>query len=173
MLDCGLQARTLLSCVLGREQPPSAHAQPLDEAAYEHVRCKRVKLGCRAAVKLDEALDAFPRLRRHLRRLGGRSESQDEVELAPAGNLDHARELDLAQLDRRPCKRPDDGCRVLRVHEQSQPGEDVAHLGPLEEASLLVCDRQALRRRRRDSRAGHIPRIRAEGPRLATLFEWT
>ena len=35
-------------------------------------------------MQLDEALDAFARLGRHLRRLGGGGETDDEVELAPA-----------------------------------------------------------------------------------------
>ena len=44
---------------------------------------RRVELGGGAAVQLDEALDAFARLGRHLRRLGGGGEAEDEVELAP------------------------------------------------------------------------------------------
>ena len=94
-----LEARALLGGVLGREQRAPAHAQPLDQPRDEDVGGDSVELGGGAAVQLDEALDAFARLGRHLRGLGDGGEPGDEVELAPAGDLDDAGELDLAQLD--------------------------------------------------------------------------
>ena len=128
-----------------------------------------VELGGGAAVQLDEALDPFARLGRHLRGLGGGGEAEHEVELAPARDLDHARELDLAQLDRGPGERAHDGGGVLRIDQQPQPGEHVAHLGALEKRPRLLATRRAAarrtlcrgatrwagRRRRGDSGAGH------------------
>ena len=42
------------------------------------------------------------------------------------------RDVDRAQLDRRPRQRAHHGARVARVGEQPQPGQHVAHLGALE-----------------------------------------
>jgi len=144
------EAGALLGCVVGGEQRPPAHAESLDEARDEHIGRHAVELGGGAAVQRDEALDAFARLGGHLRGLGGGGEADDEVDLAclssgtegapggaPAGDLDDARELDLAQLDGRPRQRAHDGSGVLWVDEQSQPGEHVAHLGALQKADRL------------------------------------
>ena len=170
-----LEAGALLGGVLGREQRAPAHAQALDQPPDEHVGRDAVELGGGAAVQLDEALDAFARLGRHLGRLGGGGEAADEVELAcaqvgaPPRDLDHARELDLAQLDRRPGQRAHDGGGVLRVDEQAHPGEHVADLGALQKRAL-----RAVRRRGRDSGAGHNSQEYAGAlSRLATLTGWT
>ena len=133
-----LEALAPLGRVLGREQRAPAHAEALDQAGEEDVGRDGVELRRRAAVQLDEALDPFARLRRHLRRLGRGGQPEDEVELAPARDLDDAREVDLAQLDRRARERAHDSGGVLRVDEQAHPGEHVAHLGPLEEAAVLL-----------------------------------
>ena len=69
-------------------------------------------------------------------RLGGRGQRGDHVELASAGDLGAARDVDRAQLDRRPRERADDGRRVGGVGQQPQPGEHVPDLGALEERGL-------------------------------------
>ena len=64
----------------------------------------------------------------------------------------HAREVDRAQLDRRPRERAHDRAGVAGVDEQAQPGEHVADLGALEErrgADQPVRARRAPRARRR------------------------
>ena len=88
------------------------------------------------AVQLQEHADPLARLRRHLRRLGRGGERGDHVELAPPGDLRAARDVDRAQLDRRPRERPHDGAGVGGIGEQPQPGEHVADLGALEERRL-------------------------------------
>ena len=60
-------------------------------------------------------------------------ERRDHVELAAAGDLRHAREVDRAQLDRRAGERAHDGAGVAGVDQQPQPRQQVAHLGALEE----------------------------------------
>ena len=118
-LDCKpvekLEAGALLSGVIGGKQCARAHTEPLDELRDEGIGGKRVELGGSGAMELQEALDAFARLGGHLRRLGGGGEAEDELDLAclssgtegapwgtPAGDLDDAGELYLAQLDGRP-----------------------------------------------------------------------
>src|SRR5262245_38664252 len=95
------QALLLLRVLLGRQQRASAAAEPADQTVEEHIGADAVELRGHVAVQLDEARDALARLRWHLRRLGGGLQADDEVELAPPRDLDHAREVDLAQLDRR------------------------------------------------------------------------
>ena len=58
----------------------------------------------------------------------------DHVALAPPRDRGAAGEVDRAQLDRRPHQRAHHRTRVLWVGEQAKPGEQVAHLGALEEA---------------------------------------
>ena len=95
---------------------------------------------------------------------------------APPGDLDHARELDLTQLDRRARERAHNRGGVLRVDEQAHPGEHVAHLGALEERAPLaasgLCARGRIRRARRaggrrsrDPGPRHTGRIRAHARR--------
>ena len=184
-----LEARLLLGGVRGREQRAPAHAQTLDQASDEHVRLRRVEFGGGAAVQLGEPLDALACLRRHLGRLGGRGEARDQVQLAPARDLDHAREVDLAQLDRWTGECAYDRGGVLRIDEQAHPGEHVADLGPLEERTRGRLFTGAVAERRgRGPCGGHSLRIRASlragalgGPgspparsmRRATLSGWT
>ena len=66
------------------------------------------------AVELEEGEDALARLGRQLRRLGRGDERADHVELAPPRDLDAAREVDRAQLDRRPRERAHHGAGVGR-----------------------------------------------------------
>ena len=66
-----LEALPLLGRLLGGEQRAAAHAEALDQRCEEDVGLDRVELRRRATVQLDEALDPFARLRRHLRRLAG------------------------------------------------------------------------------------------------------
>ena len=121
-----------------------------------------VELGAALAVQLDEALDAFARLGRDLRRLGGGGRARRPDRACAARHLDHAREVDLAQLDRRAGERAHDRGGVLRIDEQAHPGEHVAHLGALEERRRRAAPPWRARPRRgRDSRRpGHSPRIR-------------
>ena len=109
------------------------------------------------AVELQEAEDPLARLGRQLRRLGRGDERGDHVELAPPRDLHAAREVDRAQLDRRPRERAHDGAGVARVDEQPQPGEHVADLGALEE------------RRRADEPVGHRALLERDGDRLALV----
>ena len=112
-----------------------------------------------------EARDSFARLRRDLRGLAGRRQPGDEIELAPARDLDHAREVGLAQLDRRARERAHDGRRILRIDEQAHPREHVAHLRAAQErhvARRAAADRLG-GRLGRGARGGHHPRIRACG----------
>jgi hypothetical protein len=84
-------------------------------------------------VKLDETEDAVTCLGWDLGSLGGGGEPGHEVQLASSCNLDHPREIDLAQLDRRAGQRADHGGGVLRVEQQPQPCKNVAHLRAREE----------------------------------------
>ncbi len=98
-----LHAGPLLGRLLGCQQrrgDTAGRAQALDQPRQEEVRPDRVELGRGAAVQLDEALDPLPRLGWNLGRLGRRGQPDDEVQLAPAGDLDHASQVDLAQADR-------------------------------------------------------------------------
>lgn len=90
-------------------------------------------------MELEEPLDAFACLGGHLGCLGGSGEAEDEVELAPAGDLDDTGELHLTQLDGRPSEGAHDGDGVLGVDEQAHPGEHVAYLGSLEKRAGLLC----------------------------------
>ena len=86
---------------------------------------------------------------RDLRRLDRRRQRRDHVELAPAGDLRAARDVDRAQLDRRPGQRAHDRAGVGGVGQQPQPRQHVADLGPLEERRLAdqpVRDRALLQR---------------------------
>ena len=111
---------------LGGEELLAAQAEALDEAVDEQVRPRRVERGRGRAVELEEAEDALARLGRQLRRLGGGDERADHVELAPPRDLDAAREVGGAQLDRRARERAHRGAGVGGVDEQPQPGEHVA-----------------------------------------------
>ena len=97
-------------------------------AARNSAGCEAVQLGLDDPVQRGEALDPFTRLGGDLGRFDRRAHPHHEVELAPAGNLDHAGEVDLAKLHRRAGERAGDRTGVLGVHEQSQPGDHVAHL---------------------------------------------
>ena len=164
----------------GREQKLPAQPEPLDQAVHEEVRPARVKRGGGAAVELEEGHDPLARLGRDLRRLERCAERADHVELAPARDLGDARDVDRAQLDRRPRERAHDGARVAGVGEQAQPGQQVADLGTLEErrrAGEPVGDRALLERdgdglplaSERSARARRHPR----GRRLARLMRST
>ena len=83
-------------------------------------------------MQLDEPLNAIARLGRDLRRLGGRRQPGDEVQLAPARERDDASEVHLAQLDRRARERAHDRGGIPRIDEQAHPGQHISNLGPLE-----------------------------------------
>ena len=129
--------------------------------ASEQIRAPRVeRLGCRAA-QLEEAPDALARVRRDLGRLDRGRERRHHVQLAPPRQRDHAREVDLAQLDRRARERAHDRGGVVGVGEQAHPGEHIAHLRALAEGGRAAFLAQCVARGRRDLRGGrHRPRIR-------------
>ena len=97
---------------------------------------------------------------------------RDHVELASARDLDDARQIDLAQLDRRARQRAHHRGGVLRIGQQAHPGQHIAHLRPLGERRRS----RVLARRRRPAasagaiRDGHGPRIRAPGQGIGTLL---
>ena len=131
--EAGEVAQPLDDLGRGREQQLPAQPEPLDQPVHVQVGARGVQRGGRGPVELEEADDPVARLRRDLRRFQGSAQSRDHVELAPARDLGHAREVDRPQLDRRPRQRPHDRARVARVDQQPQPGQQVAHLGALEE----------------------------------------
>jgi hypothetical protein len=94
-------------------------------------------------MQLEERDDALARLGRHLRGLQCGVERRHHVELAAAGDLRDARDVDRSQLDGRARQRADHGARVARIGQDAQPGQQVADLGALEE------------RGRADHRVGH------------------
>ena len=136
----------------GREQQLPAQPEPLDQPVHVQVRARGVQRGGRGPVELEEEDDPVARLGRDLRRLQGGGERRDHVELAPARDLGHPREVDRPQLDRRPRQRAHDRARVAGVDQQPQPGQQVAHLGALEE-------------RRRPAAGGTAPRAPRTPPR--------
>ena len=83
----------------------------------------------------------------------------DHVELAPARDLGAAGDVDRAQLDGRARERAHDRAGVAGVDEQPQPGEQVAHLGALEER----------RRARQPVRHGAL--LERDGDRLALVAD--
>ena len=129
----------------GVEQRPPGHAQALDQASDEDVgrrRCRARPRRCGAARRSAGCARAPPG--GTCGRLDRGGEPRDQVELAPARDLDHAREVDLAQLDRRAGERAHDRGGVLRIDEQAHPGEHVAHLGALEERRRVRAPRRAV-----------------------------
>ena len=117
----------------GGEQQLAAQPEPLDQAVDVEVGAGGVERGRGGAVELEERADALARLGRDLRRLQRGAERGDHVELAAAGDLGAAGDVDRAQLDRRARERAHDGAGVAGIDEQPQPREQVAHLGALEE----------------------------------------
>ena len=115
------------------EQLLAAQSEPLDEPVDEQVGPRGVKRGGGRPVALEKVEDAVARLRRKLRGLRGGDERGHHVELAPAGDLDTAREVDRAQLHRRPGQRTHHRAGVAGVGQQPQPRQHVADLRPLEE----------------------------------------
>ena len=84
-----------------------------------------------------------------------RLQRRDHVDAAAARDLDAARDVGARQLERRTRQRPHDRGRVARVDEQSQPGEDVADLGALEER--LGADDAARHRALGERDRDHLP----------------
>ena len=141
-----------------RRRPPAprtaaaAQAEPLDQTVHVEVGAHRVDRAGAERYSFRNIADPLPRLGRDLRGLRRRRQRRDHVELAPARDLGAAGDVDRSQLDRRARERAHDGRGVARVGEQSQPGEQVADLGPLEERGLAdqpVRDRPFLQRDRR------------------------
>ena len=162
----GRQQRAPRACPGGRSGPSMKTSGSTASSSAAARRCSS-----------SEALDPFACLRRHLRRLARGRQPEHEVELAPPRDLDHPREIDLSQLDRRAGERAHDRGGVLWIDQQPHPGEHVAHLRPPEEAAVLLGRSGGAQGRRGDSRPGHSPRIRgsAHHPGYALgvdLIDW-
>ena len=78
-----------------------------------------VSMGATGAVQLQENEVPLARLGRYLRGLGGGGERGDHVELAASSDLRASRDVDRAQLDRRPRERPHDRAGIGRIGEQA------------------------------------------------------
>ena len=149
--EAGQVAQPLDDLGGGREQQLPAQPEPLDQPVDVEVGAGRVERARGRAIQLQERDDPLARLGRDLRRLERGRQRRDHVELAPAGDLGHAREVDRAQLDGRPRQRPHHRTGVARIDEQPQPRQQVAHLGALEErrgAGQVVRDGALLERDR-------------------------
>ena len=123
-------------------------------------RLEAVQLGLDDPVQRGEALDPLAGLGGDLGRFDRCAHPHHEVELAPAGDLDHAREVHLAKLHRRARERAGDRAGVLGIHEQPQPGDHVAHLrAPQKAVTGIPLARGSFarepRRRRRDLQPRH------------------
>ena len=142
---------------LGGEQALAPDPDPLDQAADEDVGAALLHRRRGFAVELEEVLDPLAGLGRDPRALERRLAGRDHVELAPPRDRRQPREVGGGQLDRRPGQRPRRRRRVGRVGEHPQPGDRVAHLGPLEERRRPgeVERDPALLHRRRDRPAPH------------------
>ena len=108
--------------------------EAVDQRSQELGRLEAVQLGLDDAVQRGEALDPLAGLGGDLGGFDRRADPDDEVELAPAGDLDHAGEVHLAQLHGRASERAGDRARVLGIHQQAQPGDHVAHLRATQKA---------------------------------------
>ena len=117
----------------GREEAVTAHPDPLDQPAHEHVRPHRLHRRRGRALELQERLDPVARLGAELGALERGVERRDHVELAPPRDRRDAGEVGRAQVDRRAGERAHDRGGVVGVGEHPQPGQRVAHLRPLEE----------------------------------------
>ena len=131
----GQRLQALDDVGLRGEEPLPAQPEAVDEAVDEEVGPRGVQRRGHGPVQAQEAEHALARLGRELGRLRRGDERGDHVELAPPGDLDAAREVDGAQLDRGARQRADDRPGVGGVDEQPQPGQDVLDLRALEEGA--------------------------------------
>jgi hypothetical protein len=119
------------------EQALAPEPDALDQPPDEDVGGELPHRAGGRVVEVQEPADAVAGLWRDLRRLERGLQGRDHVELAPARDRRAARQVDRAQLDRRPAERPDGRGRVGGVGEQAQPGDHVADLRALEERAAL------------------------------------
>ena len=126
-----LRRRSAVSACVG-EDLLAPQADPLDQPQHERVGAAVLERAAGRAVELQEGGCALAALGRELGPLERPRDRRGHVELAPAGELSQARDVHRAQLDRRARERAHDRARVVRVRQQPQPGEHVAHLGALE-----------------------------------------
>ena len=151
---------------LGGEEPLPAQSHPLDQPPHEDVGTPLLQRRRRGAVELQEGLDPLPRLGLDLGAVERRLAGGDHVQLAPPCDRRQPRQVARAQLDRRPCQRPGRGRRVVGVGEHPQPGDRVAHLGPLEEGGRTgEVERDAPLLHRRRDRATPLRRVVDRGRR--------
>ena len=167
LLQLGVVALALavafvLAHAVGRRLGLALLVLAAERHARQQVRAHAVERRGRRLAQVEETLDALARVGRHLRQLDRERERGDHVELAPPRDLDHAREIGLAQLDRRARERAHDRGGVVRFDQQARPGEHVAHLRALQERRRVVlAARRLARRGGHGSRGWHRPRIRA------------
>ncbi len=164
----------MLAGLLRREQRSARRAEQLDELGDERLGGERLDAAAGAAMKRREAGDSFAGLGRHLGRLDCERESGDEVHLAPAGKLDHARQMGLAQFDGRAGQSAHHRGGVLRIDEEPHPSQHVAYLGAFEKRAGL-----ALGARERPAasvgsgiRYWHRPSIRAGYALGVDVIDW-
>jgi hypothetical protein len=140
---------------LGGEEALAAQADALDQPPYEDVGATLLHRRRGGVVELHEGLDPLPRLGLELGAVEGGLAGGDHVLLAPPRDRRQPRQVAGTQFDRRPGQRPRHRRRVVGVGQRPQPGDRVAHLGPLEEGSGAgeVEGDAALLHRRRDGAA--------------------
>ena len=140
---------------LGGEEALAAQPDLLDQAPHEDVGAALLHRRRGGGVELEEGLDPLARLGLELGAVEGRLAGGDHVLLAAPGDRRQPRQVARAQLDRRPGQRPRRRGRVVGVGEDAQPGDRVAHLGPLEQRRRPgeVEGDAALLHRRRDRAA--------------------
>jgi hypothetical protein len=118
---------------LSREEALAPQSDLLDQPPHEDVGPPFLHHRGGALVELEESLDPLPCLGLELRAVEGGLASRDHVELAPPRDRRQPRQVARAQLNRRSGQGTGGGGGVVGVGEHPQPGDRVAHLGPLEE----------------------------------------
>ncbi len=118
---------------LGGEEALPPQPDLLDQPPHEDVGPPFLHRRRGAVVELEEGPDPLPRLGLELGAVEGGFAGGDHVQLAAPGDRRQPRQVGGAQLDRRPGQRPRRRGRVVGGGEHPQPGDRVAHLGPLEQ----------------------------------------
>ena len=118
---------------LGGEEALAPQPDPLDQPPHEDVGSALLHRRRRRPVELEEGLDPLPRLGLDLGAVERRLAGRDHVELAPPRDRRQPRQVARAQLDRRPGQSTGRGGGVVGIGQHPQPGDRVAHLGPLEQ----------------------------------------
>jgi hypothetical protein len=120
------------------ERTTATDADAVEEVVKEVAGRHPMHRSLRLVVERQEALDPFPRLRRHLWRLERRRQRSDDVKAAPPGDLDDLGEVDVAHLDRRTEQRPGCSARIVGIDENAEPRNHVPDLSPSEDGGRTV-----------------------------------